>query len=219
MLPWTEIDTVLLDMDGTLLDLHFDHHLWTELVPHHYAKANQLSLVQVKQWLSQQYQLLAEKLDWYCLDYWQRTLRLDVLAIHHELSDLIRLRPETLSFLKPLRSAGKQLHILTNAHPDNFALKLQKTGLNKYVDRCISSHQFGYAKEDQRLWQALAAELPFDKQRTLFIDDSLPVLAAAQQFGIGHLIAVANPNSRQPAKSVSPFTGIMDLTQLLPATL
>src|SRR5690606_507131 len=27
-LPWNQIDTVLLDMDGTLLDLHFDNHFW-----------------------------------------------------------------------------------------------------------------------------------------------------------------------------------------------
>ncbi|MGB5279222.1 MAG: haloacid dehalogenase, partial [Gammaproteobacteria bacterium] len=24
----TDIDTVLLDLDGTLLDLHFDNHFW-----------------------------------------------------------------------------------------------------------------------------------------------------------------------------------------------
>jgi 5'-nucleotidase len=30
---WREIDTVLLDMDGTLLDLEFDSHFWLSLVP------------------------------------------------------------------------------------------------------------------------------------------------------------------------------------------
>ena len=25
-----EVDTILLDMDGTLLDLHYDNHFWME---------------------------------------------------------------------------------------------------------------------------------------------------------------------------------------------
>lgn len=33
MIAWKEIDTVLLDMDGTLLDLNFDNHFWKEFVP------------------------------------------------------------------------------------------------------------------------------------------------------------------------------------------
>jgi len=30
---WSEIDTILLDMDGTLLDLNFDLHFWMEYLP------------------------------------------------------------------------------------------------------------------------------------------------------------------------------------------
>jgi putative hydrolase of the HAD superfamily len=39
------IDTVLLDMDGTILDLKFDSHFWRELVPTKYAAANALTVV------------------------------------------------------------------------------------------------------------------------------------------------------------------------------
>ncbi|MGD8938682.1 MAG: haloacid dehalogenase, partial [Gammaproteobacteria bacterium] len=38
MIDWTQIDTVLLDMDGTLLDLHFDNHFWREHVPLRYGE-------------------------------------------------------------------------------------------------------------------------------------------------------------------------------------
>ena len=41
-LPWPEIHTVLLDMDGTLLDLRFDNHFWRELVPERYAERHGL---------------------------------------------------------------------------------------------------------------------------------------------------------------------------------
>ena len=33
MLNWSKIDTVLLDMDGTLLDLHYDSHFWLNVIP------------------------------------------------------------------------------------------------------------------------------------------------------------------------------------------
>ena len=31
-IDWTQLDTILLDMDGTLLDLEFDNHFWGTVV-------------------------------------------------------------------------------------------------------------------------------------------------------------------------------------------
>ena len=42
MIDWDSIDTVLLDMDGTLLDLHFDNYFWTEHLPDIYSRKHQL---------------------------------------------------------------------------------------------------------------------------------------------------------------------------------
>ncbi len=39
---WSQVDTVLLDMDGTLLDLHFDNRFWNEHLPRCYAQARGL---------------------------------------------------------------------------------------------------------------------------------------------------------------------------------
>ena len=38
LLPWSGIDTILLDMDGTLLDLHYDNHFWQVYVPEKFAE-------------------------------------------------------------------------------------------------------------------------------------------------------------------------------------
>ena len=38
-----DIDTVLLDMDGTLLDLHYDNHFWLEHLPQRYAELHGIS--------------------------------------------------------------------------------------------------------------------------------------------------------------------------------
>ncbi|HNG60363.1 MAG TPA: haloacid dehalogenase, partial [Cellvibrionaceae bacterium] len=40
MIPWQAIDTLLLDMDGTLLDLHYDNYFWLEYLPRAFAAKN-----------------------------------------------------------------------------------------------------------------------------------------------------------------------------------
>ena len=72
MFDWEDIDTVLLDMDGTLLDLHFDNHFWLEYVPQRYAEQHGISLDAAKQELMQRYRQVEGTLDWYCVDYWSR---------------------------------------------------------------------------------------------------------------------------------------------------
>src|SRR5215831_5340508 len=41
---WDLIDTVLLDLDGTLLDLAFDNYFWREVIPAAYAISNSISI-------------------------------------------------------------------------------------------------------------------------------------------------------------------------------
>ena len=43
-IAWQEVDTVLLDMDGTLLDLAFDNYFWQTLVPETWGAARGLNL-------------------------------------------------------------------------------------------------------------------------------------------------------------------------------
>jgi putative hydrolase of the HAD superfamily len=82
-------------------------------------------------------------------------------------------------------------------------LKDEQTGVTRYLDAAISSHVFRVPKgathashgstvsrrmpaqkESEHFWTAVREVEPFDLQRSLFVDDSQPVLRAAQAAGI-----------------------------------
>ncbi|KZN43542.1 GMP/IMP nucleotidase [Pseudoalteromonas luteoviolacea] len=221
MLNWSNIDTVLLDMDGTLLDLYFDNHFWLEIIPKAHAVKQGISLEQARADILARYDAVMGQIEWYCLDYWQAQLQLPIMDLKREIQDLISVREDVPEFLQALKAAGKELILLTNAHPDSLSLKIERTQLSGtqfdgYLDKVISTHQYGVSKESQSLWQQVQADLKFDKARTLFVDDSLSVLAAAKQYGIGHLLAIENPDSQQAPREITDYLAISDYRTLLP---
>jgi putative hydrolase of the HAD superfamily len=216
MLNWSDIDTVLLDMDGTLLDLHFDNHFWLELVPSKMAQKQNITFDEAKADLVSKYQAVEGRIQWYCLDYWQKELSLPIIELKREIQHLIAIREDVPEFLNALKTSGKKLVLLTNAHPESLSLKIERTQIDEYLDEIISTHEFGVSKEHQSLWQQLEQRLNFNKSRTLFVDDSLTILKSAQTFGIKHLLAVANPDSKKPVNTISQFSSITDYRDLLP---
>jgi putative hydrolase of the HAD superfamily len=214
-LPWSDIDTVLLDMDGTLLDLHFDNHFWLELLPQRYAELHGISRAMAELELAPLFNEHVGKLTWYCLDYWTRELNLPIREMKREIAELIALRPSADDFLAALREAGKRVVLITNAHRDSLSLKLEKVELAPWFDRLISSHDYGYPKEEPQFWHALRQDLDFDPARALFIDESLPILRSAERFGIAHLLAVREPDSRRPAKDTEEFAAVGDYRELV----
>ncbi|MEQ3660720.1 MAG: GMP/IMP nucleotidase [Glaciecola sp.] len=212
MFDWKNINTVLLDMDGTLLDLHFDTYFWFEHLPLRFAEENNMTLKQAKSYLKIEIEKVAGQLEWYCLDYWGAKLNLPIVELKREIEHKISLRPDTLPFLDALKRAGKKVVLVTNAHPDSLSLKVEKTALDSHIDCLISTHQYGVTKESQLLWQKLQADLNFDNQTTLFIDDSLPILNSAKTFGIKYLLAVANPDSQLPALKADQLKGFPFIT-------
>ncbi|NCN42764.1 MAG: HAD family hydrolase [Piscirickettsiaceae bacterium CG_4_9_14_3_um_filter_43_564] len=188
-IPWHKIDTVLLDMDGTLLDLHFDYHFWMEFIPSVYAKQNNLSLEDALSFISEKIHSQQGTLNWYCLDYWTEQLQLPIAKLKQELKHLIQAHPDVITFLKRLQQLNKQVIMVTNAHPDSLAIKLEMTEIGHYFDQVISSHDFGIPKEDVNLWQAIREKYPFEPANTLLIDDNLHALASAKAFGIAYPLA------------------------------
>lgn len=214
-LNWEKIDTVLLDMDGTLLDLNFDNHFWQEFVPCNFAKQNNLSVVEAKQQLAPRFKAMEGRLEWYCLDYWSEALQLDIIGLKAEISGLINVLPHVVEFLEAIRQSSRTVLLVTNAHRASLGLKMEKTCLKPFFDAIISSHDLAVAKEHRDFWPRLQALHPFDKQRTLMVDDSLAVLRAARDFGIQHLITISKPDSLRPKRLIDEFPAIEDFRELL----
>jgi len=187
-LPWKAIDTVLLDMDGTLLDLHFDHHFWLEFLPQVYAEKNGLTLEEANRTIHDKIHSQQGTLNWYCLDYWTQTLQLPIAELKKEVKHLIQVHPDVIDFLQALKSSGKTVVMVTNAHRDSLALKLEVTEIGRYFDHLISAHDFGIPKEQINIWQKIQEVVPYSPQTTLLIDDNTQALKAAQQYGIQHLL-------------------------------
>ncbi|MDR3394027.1 MAG: GMP/IMP nucleotidase [Parasulfuritortus sp.] len=217
MLKWPEIDTVLLDMDGTLLDLHFDNHFWQVYVPEKYAEQHGLPAAEAHDECFRRYNAKAGTLDWYCVDYWTEALNLDIARLKEEVSHLIQVHPDVPEFLTAIKAAGKRVALVTNAHHKSLNLKMRRTGLGGYFDAIHSSHSFGIAKEDPAFWAALRKAEPFDPAHTLLVDDSLPVLRSAATYGIGHLLAIRKPDTRQPDKDTAEFAAITRFSEVIPA--
>lgn len=216
MISWDRTDTVLLDMDGTLLDLHFDNHFWHEHVPQRYAERHGLPATAARQELIARYQKVEGTLDWYCVDYWSRELGLDIAQLKQEVDHLITLHAQVPDFLRAVRARGKRLWLATNAHRKALALKLARTGLHLHFDNVACAHDLGEPKESPAFWEALQRVHPFEPQTSVLIDDSLSVLRAARRHGIAQLIAITRPDSTRPERLVEDFPAVTDLRELMP---
>ena len=215
-LAWSQIRTVLLDMDGTLLDLRFDNHFWRELIPARYAERHGLSLANAHAEVAARTQQVEGTLAWYCLDYWTRELALDIVTLKREIEHLITPHPHVVEFLDALRAAAKRVVLVTNAHPHSLALKMEKTQLAGRFDAIICAHDLGLAKEQPEFWPRLRAREPFEPATTLLVDDNLPILRTARAQGIAYLVSVLRPDSAEPPKHQGEFPAIHDFSELLP---
>lgn len=216
MIAWDNIDTVLLDMDGTLLDLHFDNYFWVQHLPVKFAQFHHMEQGHALDHLNQHMQDKVGQLEWYCLDYWSDLTGLPIAKLKEDIAHKIQFRPHVQDFLQAIKLAGKKAIIVTNAHRDSVNLKIKHTGLDQMVDEIISSHDYAYPKEEQNFWHALMENAPFDLQRTVLIDDSLPVLESARKYGFEHLLCICQPDSQKPKRDISQFRAVDQFSDIMP---
>ena len=212
---WDKIDTILLDMDGTLLDKHFDDYFWEHYVPEIFAGKNDLTPLEARKELLARYKSIEGTLAWTDLDYWSEKLDLDIPALKLKINHLIQVHPFVVDFLQYCVNLEKKVHLVTNAHSKTLDIKMRKTDIGSYFDRIISSQDIGLPKENPEFWERLESLLGFDKQRTLLADDNENVLQAAQTYGMGVLIFVARPSSRAEILYSEKFPSIVYFKELI----
>jgi 5'-nucleotidase len=216
LIDWRQIDTVLLDMDGTLLDRHFDDHFWLEHVPRTFARTHHLPLEETKRNLYALFRSQERTLNWTDLDYWSERLGLDIPLLKKEVEHLIAIHPYVVEFLLFLRQHGKSVWLVTNAHSKTLTLKMRKTRLGPYFDGIISAHDVGLPKEDVRFWPALQRHIPYQPERTMLGEDSEANLATARAYGIRFLVFVSRASSTLPALPSTEHLSIHYFNQLIP---
>jgi len=212
--PIDDIETLMLDMDGTLLDLAFDNWMWLEHIPAAYADRHGLAPAVAHEQLGSYYRRLAGELDWYCLDHWSERLDLDILGLHRAARERIGWLPGARPFLEAARRPGRRVLLVTNAHRDTLALKAEVTGIDRFFDGIHSAHDFGHSKEKRGFWEALARRERFDPQTTLFVDDTEAVLASARDYGLEKLVAIHRPDTSRKARPPGDFPGVHGVRDL-----
>ena len=213
---WSVIDTVLLDLDGTLLDQAYDNHIWRDLIPQRYAVQRGLELNAAYAEIARLFEGRSGTLDWYDIDYWTRTLGVDVAALHREVRTHVAWLPGAREFLARMRVMGKRLVLLTNSHPAALAVKHEQTGVLDLLDDAASSQEFGAPKEHPGFWQAARTKFGFDPERSLFADDNRNMLEAARQAGVRWVYGIRHwdtKGSRREHAGAAAVDAVLDLVQ------
>ena len=200
LLPWEEIDTILLDMDGTILDLNYDNHVWNQALPSAYAEKHSLNEEAARSKLIGHMQEIHGTIDFYSFPYWAQYTGLDITALHRRFTELIQFRPGAKAFLNWAKAKKKKTIIATNAHPESIQIKNEISALSSHVNHITSSHQYECPKETPEFWERLQIEHQFDKAKTIFIDDNAPILDSSKNYGLAYNLIVAKPDSRKPLK-------------------
>lgn len=216
MVNWNDIHTVLLDMDGTLLDLHFDNFFWLDYLPKRYSDIHQQEQEIVQAQLRERFERERGTLNWYCLDYWSEQLQLDIPALKREIQHLISIRPHVLDFLQQLKQSKRHTILVTNAHRQSLEIKMSNTGIAGLFDEIVVSHDFRAPKEQHAFWHQLHITHPFEPQHTLLIDDTISILRSAKQYGIRYLLTLLQPDSKQAKRTDTEFPGILHFDEIMP---
>ena len=215
-IDWNDIDTVLLDMDGTILDRHFDDHFWLEHVPKRWSQRNHTTVEYAKEHLYSLFRSQENTLNWTDLDYWSDRLKLDIPILKQEIEHLIAVHPYVIEFLLFLKHAGKSVWLVTNAHSKTLDLKMKNTRIGPYFDGTISAHQVGLPKEDVRFWRKLQEYISYEPERTMLGEDSETNLTTAKSFSIRYLIYISRYSSQITPRQSENFLTIDYFNKLIP---
>lgn len=195
-------ETLLLDLDGTLLDLAYDNHVWLHALPSALAEAKGISEDEARRLVLGRIERLRGTMGWYDLDDWSQALDFDVMALKRAHDARIAWLDGAEAFLHRARLAGYRLVLVTNSTRPLLELKDARTRVLEHMDAAYSSQDFGAPKETQTFWQRFAQVERIDRRDCVLIDDSAPVLNAGRTFGLGAVLGLRWPDTSRPARDL-----------------
>ncbi len=210
-----QCDTLMLDMDGTVLDLAYDNYMWMHHVPDKFAAANGLEPEVAREQLYAKFDALRGQLEWYCLDHWSDHLGLDIAQLHRDENHRIGYLPGAEDFLRTIQDRDIRVLMVTNSHSETLTIKDEITGITRHFDDIYTSHDLGYPKETQAFWRAMAEKEDFDPATTLYVDDTPRVLRSAAAYGIGMLLEVTHPDTTADVRESGEYVGVRGVSELL----
>ena len=87
-----DFNTLLLDMDGTLLDLRFDNFFWVDHLPERLRDIHGGTIDDVLTHVETSLGDAEGTMAWYCIEHWSDHFEVDIMALKQELTHLIRYR-------------------------------------------------------------------------------------------------------------------------------
>ena len=212
---WDSIETVLLDMDGTLLDRHFEDFFWDELVPRRYATKHRLPLAAAKEKLKTIYQSKLNTVYWGDIAYWEKRLDLRLWGLRYQTQHLVRMHPHTMRFLKFLKQRKKKVYLVTAALRADVDFKLSTNAIGCYFDGIFSEFEIGASKKSVVFWEKLQRLIGFKKNSTMVADDEASVLKAAKKYGIKWIVLKKTFSSKKEPRASDEFISVRHFDDIL----
>ncbi len=214
-IDWAKIDTVLLDMDGTLIDKHHDDFFWEELVPKCYAEKNNISQLEAKERLRRIYKTKENTKKWADFDYWSERLGINLWLLKDECRHTVKLHPHTVRFLKFLKRRRKKVYLVTAASRKDINFKLEHVGIFEYFDGIFSEIEIGSSKKEKMFWGKVQKKIKYEKSRTMLADDDETIMRMARSHGIRWLVIKSKSSSKKPHQISKEFFCVRHFDDIL----
>ena len=188
-----DIECLLIDMDGVILDNAYDNDFWQNQIPEVIADSKGIAFDDAKRLAIQIFNYKKNTKDWYDVDYWSNMLSIDIEAQKRSEKSFSRisLYDGVIDTLSVLKNKTKMI-LITNAHRKTLNIKLEKYNLTPYFDEMVCAHELHYVKEDIQLWYMLRSKYRLDYEKTLLVEDTINNINVGLSAGISGAIYVGD---------------------------
>ena len=188
-----DIECLLIDMDGVILDNAYDNDFWQNQIPEVIADNKGIAFDDAKRLAIQIFNYKKNTKDWYDVDYWSNMLNIDIEAQKRSEKSFSRisLYDGVIDTLSVLKNKTKMI-LITNAHRKTLNIKLEKYNLTPYFDEMVCAHELNYVKEDIQLWYMLRSKYRLDYEKTLLVEDTINNINVGLSAGISGAIYVGD---------------------------